>query len=145
MPGMYYQNYAGITNFARELRKNQTPEEKIVWGLLRKKQFCDFKFLRQHPVFIREYEGWVDFYIADFYCNKLKLIIEVDGKIHEGRVEYDKERDEKLLSKGILVERVLNELTEDIPHLNDCLKSIIENRSLYITNNHADNTPSLIL
>jgi very-short-patch-repair endonuclease len=145
MPGMYYRSYGGITKFARELRKNQTPEEKIVWGLLRKKQFCDYKFLRQHPVFYREDKGWVDFYIADFYCNKLKLIIEVDGKIHETRMEYDKERDEKLLAKGILVERILNEFTEDITKLNDRLRSIIENRALYIANNHADNTPSLIL
>jgi very-short-patch-repair endonuclease len=145
MPGLHYRNYAGITDLARDLRKNQTPQEKIVWSLLRKKQFCDYKFLRQHPVFYREDKGWVDFYIADFYCNKLKLIIEVDGKIHETRMEYDKERDEKLLAKGILVERILNEFTEDITKLNDCLKSIIENRALYIANNHADTPPSLIL
>jgi very-short-patch-repair endonuclease len=142
---IHYKSYRGITLLARELRKNQTPEEKIVLGLLRKKQFSDFKFLRQHPVFIREYERWVDFYIADFYCKKLKLIIEVDGRIHEAKVGYDKERDEKLLSKGILVERILNELTGDITKLNESLKSIIEHRVLYITNNHAHSTPSLIL
>jgi very-short-patch-repair endonuclease len=141
---IHFKCYRGITLLARELIKKQTPQEKIVWGLLRKKQFHDFKFLRQHPVFIREYERGVDFYIADFYCNKLKLIIEVDGKIHETKAEYDKERDKKLLSKAKLVERIQNECTENITKLNECLKSIIESRALYITSNQAKNTPSLI-
>jgi very-short-patch-repair endonuclease len=116
-----------------------------VWAILRKKQIFEFKFLRQHPVFYREDKGWVDFYIADFYCKKLRLIIEVDGRIHETTIEYDKERNEKLLSKGILVERIPNEITTNLTQLAESLNSIIKKRILYISNNQNNTTPSLIV
>jgi very-short-patch-repair endonuclease len=58
---------------ARELRNNATHAEEILWGYLKNKPL-GFKFRRQHPYSI---------YILDFYCHSLKLVIEVDGKIHE--------------------------------------------------------------
>jgi very-short-patch-repair endonuclease len=67
----------------RDLRKNQTPSEKILWNMLRRKNFFGYKFLRQHPIYYRINKNWVEFFIADFYCARLKLIIEVDGKIYE--------------------------------------------------------------
>lgn len=63
---LLYQN-------ARELRNNATHAETILWGYLKTKPF-GFKFRRQHPYSI---------YILDFYCHSLKLIIEVDGNIHD--------------------------------------------------------------
>ncbi len=58
---------------ARELRNNATHTETILWGYLKTKPFA-FKFRRQHPYSI---------YILDFYCHPLKVVIEVDGSIHE--------------------------------------------------------------
>jgi very-short-patch-repair endonuclease len=56
---------------AEELRKNMTPAEEIMWGMLKGNQL-EVKFRRQHPV---------SCYIADFYCHELKLIIEIDGSV----------------------------------------------------------------
>ncbi|MEP6711815.1 MAG: DUF559 domain-containing protein [Ferruginibacter sp.] len=55
-----------------ELRKFTTHEEDIIWGYLKGNQF-GLKFRRQHPLL---------FYVVDFYCHALKLVIEIDGSIH---------------------------------------------------------------
>lgn len=70
---MFYGAHPIIFEFAKRLRNNLTPSEMILWGKL-KECFPKFKFRRQHPVFL---------YIADFYCHKEKLIIEIDGSIHQ--------------------------------------------------------------
>lgn len=57
---------------ARQLRNKQTAAEAILWASL-KQYFPALRFRRQHPISI---------YITDFYCHKLKLVIEVDGLIH---------------------------------------------------------------
>ncbi len=74
---------------ARELRNNATESEKVFWDFLRK-DFPQHHFMRQKPL---------DQFIADFYCNKLKLIIEIDGEIHETQKERDSERDNIFLMK----------------------------------------------
>ena len=66
--------------FARNLRKESTPEEKIVWEALRNKKFLGLKFRRQHVL-----KGFV----VDFYCHSLNLAIEIDGGIHQKQVDYD--------------------------------------------------------
>ena len=99
MARLNYKSYPFILHLARNLRNNQTSHEILVWNILRRKKLSRHKFLRQHPIFYSIRNDWVDFYIADFYCAKLKLIIEVDGKIHESQKEYDLERDSKLLKK----------------------------------------------
>lgn len=86
MPRPQYENYPGITALARDLRKRQTPSELIVWSILRRKKVLGYKFLRQHPIIYSIRKEKIDFYIADFYCAQLSLIIEVDGKIHENRL-----------------------------------------------------------
>lgn len=86
-----------------------TPSEKIMWDILRRKKLSGYKFLRQHPVFYRIEKDRVEFFIADFYCAELKLVIEIDGPVHDMRDQYDKERDMKLESKGIFVVRIKNE------------------------------------
>jgi very-short-patch-repair endonuclease len=50
--------------FAKELRKTQTPEEKIMWDKLRGRKLLGYKFLRQYPIIVNS----ASFYIADFYC-----------------------------------------------------------------------------
>lgn len=78
-----------------------TDAEKILWLYL-KQHFEGFKFSRQHPFGI---------YIADFYCHKSKLVIEVDGKIHDD-VEIkanDEARQQSIEEAGITVIRFRNE------------------------------------
>ncbi|GLI56177.1 hypothetical protein PM10SUCC1_16910 [Propionigenium maris DSM 9537] len=95
----------------RNLKKNQTEAEEMLWNKLRNRQFMGLKFRRQYGV---------GDYIADFYCPKLKLVIEVDGEIHESieAREYDRIRDEYFNSLGIKTIRVKNhEVKGDIEGL----------------------------
>jgi len=68
---------------ARELRKNMTAAESVLWEHLRRKSLHGFKFRRQQVI-----EGFV----ADFFCEKAKLVVEVDGGVHE--TEMQKKIDE---------------------------------------------------
>jgi very-short-patch-repair endonuclease len=128
MARLNYKSYPFILRLARNLRNNQTSHEILVWNILRKKKLSGHKFLRQHPIFYSIRNDWVDFYIADFYCAKLKLIIEVDGKIHESQKEYDLERDSKLLEKGIYVFRIKNEEVSDPENTIKIINTIIDQR-----------------
>lgn len=128
MPRPYYKNYSHIKLLARNLRKNQTRAEKVVWDLLRKRKIEGLKFLRQHPVFYKELNGQVTFYIPDFYCRELRLIIEVDGDIHLLQKEYDEERDSQLRAKDIRVERIKNVITNDPELLEKTITGIIRAR-----------------
>ena len=128
MSRIHYKNYRGITLLARHLRKNQTPSEIVLWNILRRKNLSGYKFLRQHPIFYRIDKEWIEFFIADFYCSKLKLIIELNGEIHLNHKEYDSERDAKLLSKGIMVNRILNEELKSMDSLLGKIYKIIQAR-----------------
>ncbi len=109
MSRIFYKNYKDITLLARRLRKEPTPSENLLWIVLRGRRLRGFKFLRQHPIFFRIDKNWVEFFIVDFYCSELKLIIEVDGLIHEYHNEEDKERESKLKSRGFSIMRIKNE------------------------------------
>ena len=87
---------------ARELRKNMTPAEKVLWQRLRNHKLDGFYFRRQHPI---------KYFIADFYCAKADLIVEVDGGIHNNPVnqEWDINRTAELEKCGITVIRFTNE------------------------------------
>ena len=86
---------------ARELRNKATHAEQILWGYLKTKPL-GFKFRRQHPYAV---------YILDFYCHSLKLVIEVDGGIHNIKevMENDAVRQELLEKDGFKVVRFSNE------------------------------------
>ncbi|HOW30113.1 MAG TPA: endonuclease domain-containing protein [Bacteroidales bacterium] len=87
---------------AKELRKNQTEAEIVLWELLRSRRCGGLKFRRQHPV--KEF-------ILDFYCHEYLLGIEVDGAVHENDMakEYDQNRTAELESFGISILRFKNE------------------------------------
>ena len=88
-----------LLEFARFLRKNMTPEEKHLW----------YDFLRHYPVKIYK-QRIIDNFIADFYCHKAKLVIELDGSQHytpEGKT-YDAARTEILERYGLTVIRFFN-------------------------------------
>jgi len=91
---------ANIQRRAKELRKEATPAEKVLWERLRGKRLGGFKFRRQAPM------GKV---IADFYCPECKLIVEVDGDIHDFQIEEDIQRTKEIESFGYHVIRFRNE------------------------------------
>ena len=95
--------------YARELRRKLTPEEKILWDHLRNRKFYGHKFLRQHPVLLPSFAGYKQFYIADFYCDAKKLVVEVDGLIHTLQIDHDKARDIIMHELKLTVVRVTNE------------------------------------
>ena len=107
-------NHKSINQLARQLRNNPTPSEKFLWTYLRKRQLNGLRFLRQFPIVHEESNTTKFFYIADFYCSKLKLIIELDGPIHLSRKEYDANRDFVLSSLGFRICRILNDDLEEI-------------------------------
>ena len=86
---------------ARILRKKETWAEKLMWRWLRDRRFSGYKFRRQHPVSV---------YYLDFFCEKARLAIELDGFGH-GRASQqrrDVEREAFLASRGIKVLRFWN-------------------------------------
>src|SRR5690606_34253297 len=89
-----------IKLLARELRTGLTPAEHALWQRLRGKQIHGFKFRRQHPV---------DRFIVDFYCSQARLVVEVDGPIHEQQQEYDELRQAFIESLGLRVLRFTND------------------------------------
>jgi len=96
---MYYGASANIRDTAKELRGNQTISEKETWRLIESLNL-PVRFRRQHPI---------DVYIVDFYCHKLKLVIEVDGEIHKIQPDYDDGRTIELEKLGLKVIRFSNE------------------------------------
>ena len=69
-----------LTARARELRKNMTPAERILWKALRGRRFVNYKFRRQQPF---------GEYILDFYCSNTQIELEIDGETHLGREPHD--------------------------------------------------------
>jgi very-short-patch-repair endonuclease len=81
---------------ARELRRKLTPPEARLWIALRQNKL-GLHFRRQHPI---------GPYILDFYCDAVKLAVEVDGEGHLGRVDHDERRDRWLLAHGVRTLRI---------------------------------------
>ncbi len=84
---------------AKELRQQMTEEEKILWQCLRANRLNGSHFRRQQVI---------DGFIVDFYCHAARLVIEVDGAIHQQQAEYDTERDQILASRGLRLLRIKN-------------------------------------
>ena len=105
---------------ARELRRSQTDAEARLWECLRNRQLGGIKFRRQHPVANTRY-------VVDFFCYEGKLIIELDGPVHERQQEYDARRQYDLESFGYRVIRFKNE--EIFNNLSSTLISIVHDIS----------------
>ncbi|MBK8736092.1 MAG: endonuclease domain-containing protein [Saprospiraceae bacterium] len=95
-------------HFARDLRKNQTSAEMLLWQMLRKRQIHGMKFLRQFKIEHSNINGIKNYFIVDFYCHDLKFIIEVDGKIHSFQPDYDRDRQMILEAMGYNFFRIKN-------------------------------------
>jgi len=107
-----------IVSTAKMLRKNMTNEEKHLW----------YDFLRTYPVrFLRQ--KVIGKYIVDFYCAKVKLVIEIDGSGHftEDGKEYDQQRTAFLEEFGLKVVRISNtEIHENFQGVCDHIHHIVE-------------------
>ncbi len=109
--------YNRLKEFAKEQRFQPTEAERVMWILLRNKKLEGFKFRRQHII---------GQYIADFVCLKKRLIIEIDGKIHQlpENKEADNIRTEWLEKIGFKVIRFTNE--EVLANTNETLDIILQ-------------------
>ncbi|MEO0376738.1 MAG: endonuclease domain-containing protein [Cyanobacteria bacterium P01_A01_bin.17] len=102
-----------IDQAARQLRRQLTPAEATLWKALRNRRLGDLRFRRQHPI---------GNFIVDFCCPAKKLIIEVDGEIHQQQQDYGEARTEHLERFGYRVIRFSNEAVEN--NLQNALEAI---------------------
>jgi very-short-patch-repair endonuclease len=95
-------DFSGQLELARELRQRATPAEAFAWELLRDRRFLGLKFRRQHQI---------GDYVVDFHCDEKKLVVELDGSIHDTseRQEVDHKRDAYLRASGLTVLRIPNQ------------------------------------
>ncbi len=96
---MRLHNLTSTKEKRRELRKNMTDTERILWSKL-KMDKLGFSFRRQFSI---------GHYIVDFYCPRKKLAIEIDGKVHDSQNEYDIIRDKFMQDFDIKIVRFTNE------------------------------------
>jgi len=96
-----------LEDAARRMRARPTSAEEVLWRALQKKQISGLRFRRQHPV---------GRFVLDFYCPSHKLVVEVDGAVHDAQQERDAERTKALETHGYRVLRFTNdEVLHDLP------------------------------
>jgi len=119
---MFYGALPIHFELAKSLRENPTEAEQVLWNHLSFINIPGVRFKRQHPIL---------YFIADFYCHKAKLIIEVDGGYHSlpEQYKYDKNRDAELLDFSLKVIRFSNEqVLFDIENVLNIIEQEIKNR-----------------
>jgi very-short-patch-repair endonuclease len=92
--------YNRPTARAQELRQNASDAERLLWQQLSGRKLDGFKFSRQIPI---------GRFICDFICRMEKLVIELDGRQHDGQMEYDEFRTRQLELLGYRVLRFSND------------------------------------
>ncbi|MDD5338819.1 MAG: endonuclease domain-containing protein [Dehalococcoidales bacterium] len=109
-----------LKQLSHDLRKNMTEAERLLWSKIRMKQLKGLLFSRQKPI---------GEYIADFYCHQANLVIEIDGGQHflKDNMEYDKVRDEYMISMGIDVLRFTN--SEVLTNIDGVIETILQHLS----------------
>ena len=96
---MRLHNFMSTKEKRRDLRKNMTVPEQLLWNEIRHNKLGS-RFRRQFAI---------GHYIADFYCPTKKLVIELDGTVHSTQKEYDAIRDKFMKDFGIQVLRFSND------------------------------------
>ena len=105
---------------ARALRKDAPIPERILWGMLRGRQLGGLKFRRQQPL---------GPYVADFFCEAARLVVELDGQSHFGQEAKDEARDQYMRKRGLEVLRVLNdELLRNLEGVGQTILRVAEAR-----------------
>ena len=99
-------NKTSMKDARRELRRNQTGAEKLLWEALRDRQLAGAKFRRQHSI---------GTYVVDFYCADAKLVVELDGSVHDSPEAQlaDCERDAIICDLGLSMMRFRNSDVEE--------------------------------
>lgn len=119
-----------IKQAARDLRKNMTDAEALLWWELRDRKLGNTKFLRQYPVYLYTENSGLDRYvIPDFISKENKLIIEVDGSIHNLKEIYllDREKEKLLQKNKYTIMRFAN--NKIINNLDICIQKIASSLS----------------
>jgi len=100
-----------IKMVARRLRKKQTEAERVFWLRVRNRRLDGIKFQRQFSIAF-DVSGKKRFFVADFYCYQFRLVVEIDGSVHEDEEQrkHDEFRTERLEEKGIKVVRFANKM-----------------------------------
>jgi very-short-patch-repair endonuclease len=114
-PSYFYHADPRTIEFAKWLRKRMTASEKMLWERLRRHNIQGVKFRRQHPI---------EYYVADFYCHEIKMVIEVDGPVHArpDQKEHDENRSAEMDRFGIKVIRFTNDEVKN--HIGRVMKTI---------------------
>ncbi len=105
-----------MVRIARELRQCETRAEAVLWTALRNRRLANLKFRRQHPI-----AGTA--FVADFLCYEARLVIELDGEIHETQQQEDLHRQQAIEEAGYQVLRFKNDHV--LNQLEDVLTTII--------------------
>ena len=102
---------------AKELRREMTPAEKLLWQEIRANKL-GVRFRRQQVI-----QG----FIVDFYCHRAGLVVEVDGDIHDLQKEEDERREKVLSEMGLKVVRFRNdEVVRDLSTVVGKIKELVE-------------------
>jgi very-short-patch-repair endonuclease len=116
---------------SRELRNRSTLAEVLLWNQLKRRKMLGCSFLRQRPIHK---------YIVDFYCPRLKLVIEIDGESHRNKFHSDQPRERDLRSLGLWVLRFQDrDVKHDMGNVLRCIQSWIEQ---HVTENTERHTPT---
>lgn len=110
---------------ARELRRNMTKSELVLWKELRNRKFMGLKFVRQQPLIYQVIDNQPRYFIADFVCYEKRMIIEVDGAIHEFQKEEDEHRENILRSLDFNILRIKNEEVKEIGTVMEKIRTYI--------------------
>jgi len=124
-------DYLQVREFARENRKNPTKAEKYVWSKVRGRKLFNLKISRQFVIPYKLASNHTMYFIADFYCHEMQLVIEVDGKIHDYQKEYDEKRSAILKAMGITVIRFANaEVLSDWSKVEVRVQAFLDSRGI---------------
>ena len=114
--------HANLNNVpaARVLRTRETRAEAVLWKALRSRKLHGIKFRRQHPI---------GPFVTDFCCTEKRLIVELDGDVHESQRDRDAERSELLQGAGYMMLRFANEhVLHDLPAVLDAIEAACNQR-----------------
>jgi len=121
-----------MVEVAREFRKEPTKSEAILWEALRGKKLDGIKFRRQQPV---------GYFVVDFYNSVYRLVVEVDGPIHDNQIDADRARQDILEMLGLNVLRIKSETVDkNLPRALDEIRVKIEELKI-----KANESPSPLL
>ncbi|MEX0692519.1 MAG: endonuclease domain-containing protein [Gemmatimonadales bacterium] len=105
------------TALGRQLRQEATPAERGAWNILRARRMMNLTFRRQHPL---------GPFVVDFYCAEHRLVIELDGPVHDAEVQrdYDAARDAYLVAGNYHIIRLKNEQATEV-QLRDAIAGVL--------------------